>query len=134
MDLKQVLCMAMEEMVDAVFSLVGSDPELLETLALEIQGRVDELDLICKTNFERFCEINPLKQYWEGLEFFESPQQRLEHRTLSDALHYCKEALRGEPRKRILIRRSLRKIGVQVDSGLPGFRLQQLADAHGIRL
>ena len=134
MDLKQILSMTLEEMVDAVYSMASSKSLLLEALALEIQGRVEELDLIYKTRFKRFCEINPLVQYWEGLEFFESPEQRLEHRQLSDALHYCKEALRGEPRKRILIRRSLRKKGVQVDSDLSAFRLQQLADAHGIRL
>jgi hypothetical protein len=128
-----LLSQTIEEVILASRVLAKDDPFSLENLAQDVECRIQELDAIYNTNFRRFCEQNPLVQYWEGLEFFSSAEQRLEHRHLCDLLSYIHDALRGDAHQRILVRRKLKKAGVPIPSqDMPFFRLIQIAEKYSV--
>lgn len=135
MEAETLLSLPIEHVVKLCDDLARREPELLVELYHAVNQRVERLEAIHSANFERFCEENPLRQYWGGLCFFDTEAQEREHRQLCDALHYMKKALQGDARERILIKRKLKKAGFRdYDRDLPLFRLKQMAEQHSVSI
>lgn len=121
--------LAIEKVVTLCRELAETNPQILHEYTIRHGKRIDRLAELHQRRFEEFCKKNPFFRDFEGLEFLESREQRIEFRTLCDEAHFMEKALHGDPHERILLRRKLRKMGIKCsDPDAPLYKLRLIAN------